>query len=171
MQHLKEIGSDAGHWVGAYGPLLVTFWLKAIDPEACRSFALVARRLAMGQPGRRVSVISISLSHVAPPSAEARNALASLARDTGGCVSRVAVFREAHGFVASAIASVLLGIQLLARSEHPHRSFQNLHEAVVWATGELDEFVSRAIRSEDVVRAVREQERTLMARLQPRKSA
>src|SRR5512134_769484 len=103
MPELKELGSGLTHWVGSYGSLVIAFWLSEIDPEACSDLARVARRWAMGQPDRRVSVLSVSLSPVTGPrSDEARNALRSLHGGTGGYVSRVAVYHEVHGFVASA---------------------------------------------------------------------
>ena len=142
MPSLLEIRSDQNHWVGGYGPLLILFWIKEVEPKVCRQLQTLVREYSARQPDQRVSVLSISLPGSQAPSTEARKALAELIRETGSNISRVAIVREGHGFMASAVASIVVGIQMLAKPVAPHKPFNNTADAVSWVTAELSDFLT-----------------------------
>ncbi len=134
---LTKIRHDNNHWVGSSGPVLVLFWLREVDPEACRQLLAIAREHAQRQPHQRVAVLSISGPGTRPPGAEARAALAELMRGAETHVARVAVVREGRGFMASAVSSIVTNLRLLARPNLPHAFFHDLDHAVRWVEGGL----------------------------------
>src|SRR5512133_191449 len=140
MALLVEVHSGPDHWLGSYGPLLVMYWLGIIDPSVCRIVTKVARSFGAKQRGGQTSVVSVSFATTAPPSTEARQALAALIRDTDHCVERLAVVREADGFTSAIVSSIMSAVQMLARPNAPHRYFRKLEEAIPWASAPLHDF-------------------------------
>jgi len=165
MPLLVETSSSFNHWVGSYGPLVVLFWVNEIDPSVCRKLPDLARKIAERQRDRRISVLSIALPGVSSPSTEARKALAELVNETSEIVSRRAIVREGQGFVSSVVASVLAGVQMLARPSGGHKSFTSLIDAMTWVTAELGDFRNGQIRIEDATIVVDQQRRSISTRI------
>jgi hypothetical protein len=160
---LVEVSQDSNHWLGSFGPLVIVFWTRDVDPEVCKRMAVYGRKLAERQRGGAIAVLSIASPTLqGPPSAAARRALATLVQDTGNCVSRIAVLREGRGFIVSIVSSVFLGIQMLVRPQHGYRFFNELGEAIRWVSEELDEFRSGAIRYEVTRMAIEHQSKRII---------
>lgn len=140
MALLVEVHAGPNHWLGAYGSLLVMFWLGPIEPAVCRTLVSVARSFGTKQRDQQTAVVSVSLANTAVPSIEARQALAALVRDTDQCVQRVAVVREVDGFKSAIVSSIMSAVQMLARPNAAHRYFRQLDEAIPWATATLRDF-------------------------------
>ena len=117
MALLVEMSSGKDHWVGAYGPLLLLYWTRSVEPAVYQKLVELARKHASRQDGHRLSVVSVALPGARSPSSEGRHALASLLRETDSCVSRIAIVREGQGFIASAVVSIMVGIQMLAKTD------------------------------------------------------
>jgi len=165
MPLLVETSSSSNHWVGSYGPLVVLYWVSEIDPRVCRKLPDIARKIAERQRDRRASVLSIAMPGVMSPSVEARRALAELVRDTSDIVSRSAVLREGQGFVSSVVASVIAGVQMLARPSGGHKSFTSLVDAMTWVTAELSDFRNGQICAEDAIPVIDQQRRAISTRI------
>lgn len=157
MALLVEVHSGPDHWLGSYGPLLVMYWLGIIDPAVCRTVTKVARSFGAKQRGGQTSVISVSFATTAPPSTEARHALAALIRDTDHCVERLAVVREADGFTSAIVSSIMSAVQMLARPNAPHRYFRRLDEAIPWATAALHDFEFGEVKAAEAVEILNRQ--------------
>ncbi len=165
MPVLREIRADSNHWVGARGALILLFWIDRIDPIVCRNLPRIAREVARGLTNQRVGVLSVALPSAKAPSMEARQALAAVIRDSEPSIASIAVVREGQGFVASTAASIMVGIQMLARSTKPHKAFTRLDDAVRWLRDGIGDSFGTADSVEVLVEVVQRQRSAL---LQPR---
>lgn len=147
---LIEVSQDSNHWLGTYGPLQVVFWMTGeMSPEVCGRMLEVAKEMNRRNRASRPAVLSIPCPTVRrPPSSRSRQALADLVTAGSDQVSRVAVVYEGRGAIATCALKVFSGLQILIGPPHGHRFFTSLGEALRWATEDLDEFRSGAIRYE-----------------------
>lgn len=159
---LEVLAKDEGHWVGAWGSVLVVFWTNGIVPEACRALAEHVRQVAARERGGKVSVVSVSFPTAPPPSGDARAALAALTLDTADLLHRIAVVREARGFIAAIVVSVVTSIKMLSKPTVPVQSFPDLAAALRWAAGDLGDQLGAQSQVQAMVSAIeREQTRLL----------
>jgi hypothetical protein len=166
MPLLIENSSGPNHWVGNFGPLVVLFWLREVEPSVCRKLSDIVRQVSERQRVKFTAVLSISLPGAQAPSSDARKALADLIRATDNRVSRVAVVREGQGFVSSVVSSVVIGVQMLAKPSSLHKSFTVVDEAARWATADLAEFRGGEFVVDEAIVAVERQRKALQTRYQ-----
>lgn len=165
MSVLVEVSQDATHWLGTYGPLQIVIWTTSeMSPLVHERMLGISKEMIRRNRGLRPAVLSITCpTLLKPPSSRSRRALAAMVDAGGDLVSRVAVVYEGQGFIASCALSVFSGIQLLVRPRHGYRFFTSIGEGLHWATADLDEFRSGAMRYEAARMTIERQSRRVRA--------
>jgi len=122
------------HVVLIYLNVLTVLWRGAHDPSVCQKLYKRSVDLAKRSTVGAMSAVSVVHAGTPAPSPAAREALAQLHDDREGVIYRSAVVFRGDGFIASIIRSIALGIQQRSTRHGNHKMFQELREAMTWAT-------------------------------------
>jgi hypothetical protein len=130
---------DAAVRIGSFGPVHIVIYVDTPTLDGLRlshrqHLSLMAER---SEPTSLLSVISAGLP--LPPSS-VRKLGAQLLAEVQSRISCMATVVEGSGFWASAIRSVLTGIQLVVRSPKPNRAFATIDDAAAYIGGHYPGF-------------------------------
>ncbi len=125
---------DDQHVVGSWKNLLFTIFRGRTTLAAIHNSRQARDQLAAFHRAG-ISMLVVVESHSAMPTADVRKALQEALEGGAGTTLLSAVVHEGTGFQASAIRSVVTGLNMLTRLPYPHRIFATVGDAAVWIGG------------------------------------
>ena len=151
------------HFVGdrvssaAVGNVVVNLYRATPTAEDIEALA-DAQRVVARRCGRKLVVISIPLTRMGLPDADARESAARIVREIDESVAAAATILDFGGFWASAVISLINTIELVSRGKRKSRAFRSRRDALEWvlphcdagSTRELAEQIERAVRALEI---------------------
>ena len=135
---------DAVVRIGSFGPVHIVVYVDTPTLEALRVSHRYHRAL-MRERDEPTSLLSVIPAGLPIPSSDVRKAGTDLLAEVQPHICCMATVVEGTGFWASAIRSVLTGIQLVVRSPKPNRAFARIEEAAAYIA---DHYPERAVMPE-----------------------
>jgi hypothetical protein len=153
---LDVLESDRDHTVFTYGRFLVLIWHGETQPGAVKIASRHIGEFISRLNPPRIGSLTIVDVVAAPPSHDARAALAELMKVHASSVIASAVALEGDGFKAAANRCVSTGIALLSRHRFPHRVFAGVRQASLWLAPAVNEEMSSPVNGNSLAKVVAE---------------
>ncbi len=119
--------------VVGYGDLFFVHWKQKASVAEYGAVIEQQARMRTRLGSKPMASLSIVGSEsVVKPSAELQKAIDEHTRQSRGWLKADALVINADGFAASLMRSVITGVALFARAEHPYKVFQQVDGACGW---------------------------------------
>lgn len=132
LSGLRHVEIEPGHHAfGTLENVAIQVWLDRARDQDAKFMMDIGAQLTGAYPGG-FSNLHVVRAGTRMPTAGARAAFATMAREYGALLGEVLVVLDGSGFWVSAMHGLMTGVRLAAGGAVGFRSFENVEDAVQW---------------------------------------